>query len=86
MTRLSKLIVELEWALLAPLLALLPILVAPPLFHGYGFATASLGLMLGMPVVLQRRFDWPIGPRHRPRIAPDRRGRHRCRRPCRSSR
>ena len=34
-----------------------PILVAPPLFHGYGFATASLGLMLGMPVVLQRRFE-----------------------------
>ncbi len=34
-----------------------PILVAPPAFHGYGFATISLGLMLGMPVVLQRRFE-----------------------------
>jgi acyl-CoA synthetase (AMP-forming)/AMP-acid ligase II/NAD(P)-dependent dehydrogenase (short-subunit alcohol dehydrogenase family) len=40
-----------------PLRAGDPILVAPPAFHGYGFATISLGLMLGMPVVLQRRFE-----------------------------
>ncbi len=34
-----------------------PILVAPPGFHGYGLATISLGLILGAPVVLLRRFD-----------------------------
>jgi fatty-acyl-CoA synthase len=34
-----------------------PILVAPPLFHGMGFAYLNLALLLGSPVVLRRRFD-----------------------------
>jgi acyl-CoA synthetase (AMP-forming)/AMP-acid ligase II/NAD(P)-dependent dehydrogenase (short-subunit alcohol dehydrogenase family) len=34
-----------------------PILVAPPVFHGFGLAFLSLGLMLGTTVVLQRRFE-----------------------------
>ena len=33
------------------------ILVAPPLFHGMGFAYLSLSLFLGATVVTQRRFD-----------------------------
>jgi acyl-CoA synthetase (AMP-forming)/AMP-acid ligase II/NAD(P)-dependent dehydrogenase (short-subunit alcohol dehydrogenase family) len=34
-----------------------PILVAPPAFHGFGFAFLTLGLLLGTTVVLQRRFE-----------------------------
>jgi fatty-acyl-CoA synthase len=34
-----------------------PILVAPPLFHGMGFAYLNLALLLGSPVFLRRRFD-----------------------------
>jgi acyl-CoA synthetase (AMP-forming)/AMP-acid ligase II/NAD(P)-dependent dehydrogenase (short-subunit alcohol dehydrogenase family) len=47
------------WTLLArvPFRAGGPILVAPPLFHGMGFAYLNLALLLGSPVVLRRRFD-----------------------------
>jgi acyl-CoA synthetase (AMP-forming)/AMP-acid ligase II/NAD(P)-dependent dehydrogenase (short-subunit alcohol dehydrogenase family) len=34
-----------------------PIYVAPPLFHGFGFAYLGLALVLGSPLVLRRRFD-----------------------------
>jgi acyl-CoA synthetase (AMP-forming)/AMP-acid ligase II len=34
-----------------------PIAVAIPLFHGFGLAVLMLGLFLGSPVVLRRRFD-----------------------------
>ncbi|TDB85461.1 hypothetical protein E1264_21055 [Actinomadura sp. KC216] len=34
-----------------------PIVVAPPLFHILGFAYATVGLGMGMPLVLSRRFD-----------------------------
>ncbi|MFC6878471.1 MULTISPECIES: AMP-binding protein [Actinomadura] len=34
-----------------------PIVVAPPLFHVLGFAYLSVGLGMGMPLVLARRFD-----------------------------
>ncbi|MFI6517424.1 AMP-binding protein [Spirillospora sp. NPDC050679] len=34
-----------------------PIVIAPPLFHVLGFAYLSVGLGLGMPLVLSRRFD-----------------------------
>lgn len=34
-----------------------PIVVAPPLFHILGFAYTSVGLGLGMPLILFRRFD-----------------------------
>jgi len=53
-------------ALLGPLTTLLstvpfragePILVAPPLFHGFGLAFMAVGLALGCPLVLRRRFD-----------------------------
>ena len=37
-----------------------PIVVGPPLFHGYGFGLLVVGLGLGYPLVLRRRFD----PRH----------------------
>jgi fatty-acyl-CoA synthase len=40
-----------------PLRAGEPILVAPPVYHGFGLAFLSLGLMLGTTVVLQRRFE-----------------------------
>lgn len=50
----------------APLAALLsqarlrsgePLMCAPPAFHGFGLAFLGLGLGLGCPVVLRRRFD-----------------------------
>ncbi|WP_233526077.1 AMP-binding protein [Actinomadura spongiicola] len=34
-----------------------PIVIAPPLFHILGFAYTSVGLAVGMPLVLFRRFD-----------------------------
>ncbi|HEY7951262.1 MAG TPA: SDR family NAD(P)-dependent oxidoreductase [Solirubrobacterales bacterium] len=34
-----------------------PIFVAPPFFHGFGFAGLSLGLLLGSTVLTRRRFD-----------------------------
>jgi len=34
-----------------------PIVVAPPLFHILGFAYTAVGLGMGMPLVLSRRFD-----------------------------
>ncbi|MDL4772059.1 AMP-binding protein [Actinomadura xylanilytica] len=34
-----------------------PIVIAPPLFHVLGFGYLSVGLGMGMPVVLSRRFD-----------------------------
>jgi fatty-acyl-CoA synthase len=34
-----------------------PILVGPPIFHGFGLAFLGLALFIGAPVVLRRRFD-----------------------------
>jgi fatty-acyl-CoA synthase len=34
-----------------------PMLVAPPLFHGFGLAYLALALFLGAPLVLRRKFD-----------------------------
>ncbi|MBN9415386.1 MAG: AMP-binding protein [Candidatus Eremiobacteraeota bacterium] len=34
-----------------------PLLVAIPLYHGYGLACAALGLALGAPLVLRRRYE-----------------------------
>ncbi|WP_354698979.1 hypothetical protein DSM112329_04678 [Paraconexibacter sp. AEG42_29] len=34
-----------------------PVLIAPPLYHMYGFAAAFAGLAAGSPLVLRRRFD-----------------------------
>jgi acyl-CoA synthetase (AMP-forming)/AMP-acid ligase II len=34
-----------------------PILIGPPVFHGFGLAFLGLGLFIGAPVVLRRRFD-----------------------------
>jgi len=34
-----------------------PVLVAPPLFHGFGLGVAAIAQALGAPVVLRRRFD-----------------------------
>ncbi|WP_254716126.1 AMP-binding protein [Actinomadura sp. WMMB 499] len=34
-----------------------PIVITPPLFHLLGFAYATVGLGMGMPLVLSRRFD-----------------------------
>jgi acyl-CoA synthetase (AMP-forming)/AMP-acid ligase II len=53
-------------ALLGPLATLLselplragePLFVAPPLFHAFGLAYLSLGLFLGSPVLVRRKFD-----------------------------
>ncbi|MFI0452866.1 AMP-binding protein [Actinomadura sp. 6N118] len=40
-----------------PLRSGAPIVIAPPLFHVLGFAYTSVGLGMGMPLVLRRRFD-----------------------------
>ncbi|MFG2005934.1 AMP-binding protein [Spirillospora sp. NPDC048911] len=40
-----------------PLRSGAPIVIAPPLFHVLGFAYTSVGLGMGMPLVLHRRFD-----------------------------
>ena len=48
------------WIALAsqvPLRAREPMLIAPPLFHGFGFAYLMLGLALGATLVIRRRFD-----------------------------
>jgi acyl-CoA synthetase (AMP-forming)/AMP-acid ligase II len=46
-----------------------PILVGPPIFHGFGLAFLGLALFVGAPVVLRRRFDpsWALeaSERHR---------------------
>lgn len=34
-----------------------PMMIAPPLFHGFGVAQLALGLTLGSTIVLHRRFD-----------------------------
>ncbi|WP_189211023.1 AMP-binding protein [Actinokineospora fastidiosa] len=34
-----------------------PMLIAPPLFHGFGLATWALAVLLRSPIVLRRRFD-----------------------------
>jgi fatty-acyl-CoA synthase len=34
-----------------------PILIAPPVFHGFGLAFLGVALFIGAPVVLRRRFD-----------------------------
>ena len=34
-----------------------PLVLTPPLFHGFGLGFLALGLAFGMPVVLSRRFD-----------------------------
>ncbi|GAA2602626.1 long-chain-fatty-acid--CoA ligase FadD2 [Actinomadura fulvescens] len=40
-----------------PLRSGAPLVIAPPLFHVLGFAYTSVGLGMGMPLVLHRRFD-----------------------------
>jgi fatty-acyl-CoA synthase len=48
------------WAALAgrvPLRAREPMLISPPLFHGFGFSYLALGLALGATIVIRRRFD-----------------------------
>ncbi len=40
-----------------PLHAQAPIYICPPLFHGFGLAFMATSLMLGAPMVIQRRFD-----------------------------
>ena len=34
-----------------------PVLIAPPLFHGFGLGVASIAQMVGAPVVVRRQFD-----------------------------
>ncbi len=34
-----------------------PMFIAPPLFHTWGFAALQLGMMLGAPVVLRRKYE-----------------------------
>lgn len=34
-----------------------PMLIAPPLFHGFGFSFLALGLFFGSTIVLRRRYD-----------------------------
>ena len=34
-----------------------PMLIGPPLFHGFGFAFLALGLFLGSTIVVRRKFD-----------------------------
>ncbi|GAA2804374.1 AMP-binding protein [Crossiella cryophila] len=46
------------------------VLVAAPLFHTWGLAALQLGMLLGSPLVLQRRFD--------PKSTVDALARHRC--------
>jgi fatty-acyl-CoA synthase len=48
------------WTALAgrvPLRAREPMLISPPLFHGFGFSYLALGLALGATIVIRRRFD-----------------------------
>jgi fatty-acyl-CoA synthase len=44
-------------AMRVPVRAGAPIVVAPPLFHILGYAYTAVGLGMGMPLVLSRRFD-----------------------------
>jgi acyl-CoA synthetase (AMP-forming)/AMP-acid ligase II len=47
----------LSFARRAPMRSGSPVVVAPPLFHVLGFGFLMMGLALGSPVVLSRRFD-----------------------------
>jgi len=47
-----------------------PILIGPPVFHGFGLAFLGLALFVGAPVVLRRRFDpsWALEAVERHRV------------------
>jgi acyl-CoA synthetase (AMP-forming)/AMP-acid ligase II len=47
-----------------------PILIGPPVFHGFGLAFLGLALFIGAPVVLRRRFDaaWALEAIERHRV------------------
>ncbi len=47
-----------------------PILIGPPVFHGFGLAFLGLALFVGAPVVLRRRFDpsWALAAIERHRV------------------
>ena len=49
--------VALTHAMRVPVRSGAPIVIAPPLFHILGFAYTAVGLGMGMPLVLSRRFD-----------------------------
>ncbi|TMR03800.1 hypothetical protein ETD83_09770 [Actinomadura soli] len=53
----SLLPVALSHLMRVPVRSGAPIVIAPPLFHILGFAYATVGLGMGMPLVLSRRFD-----------------------------
>jgi len=47
-----------------------PILIGPPVFHGFGLAFLGIALFVGAPVVLRRRFDptWALAAIERHRV------------------
>ncbi|WP_338070999.1 AMP-binding protein [Actinomadura bangladeshensis] len=49
--------VALTHAMRVPVRSGAPIVIAPPLFHILGFAYTAVGLGMGMPLILSRRFD-----------------------------
>ncbi|GAA1780673.1 AMP-binding protein [Actinomadura chokoriensis] len=49
--------VALTHAMRVPVRSGKPIVIAPPLFHILGFAYTAVGLGMGMPLILSRRFD-----------------------------
>ncbi|MEU5988447.1 AMP-binding protein [Spirillospora sp. NPDC047418] len=49
--------VALTHAMRVPVRSGAPIVIAPPLFHILGFAYTTVGLGMGMPLILSRRFD-----------------------------
>ncbi|MFI0483845.1 AMP-binding protein [Actinomadura sp. 9N215] len=53
----SLLPVALSHLMRVPIRTGAPMVIAPPLFHILGFAYATVGLGMGMPLVLSRRFD-----------------------------
>ncbi|WP_207939506.1 AMP-binding protein [Actinomadura darangshiensis] len=53
----SLLPVALSHLMRVPVRSGAPIVVAPPLFHILGFAYTTVGLGMGMPLILSRRFD-----------------------------
>ncbi|TDD89374.1 hypothetical protein E1298_14230 [Actinomadura rubrisoli] len=53
----SLLPVALSHMMRVPVRSGAPIVIAPPLFHILGFAYTTVGLAMGMPLVLSRRFD-----------------------------